>query len=342
MVNFNINTKKKRKAFEVLVFIITFFISITVYFVGNYFEDLSFQKKNYSYQLISSRIDSLNNSVFRNRYKNLEKYDDIKDYSYNAYKKNILNDPDSSFRRMIYYRLCRNISQYRNEKTFEEFLNQFEYESINKMDEQLLILEQENNEIPTKGDFHLVLILIIIIIMYPLRYFYYLIKWSINTLKEINNDQSELQLNKDENSLNEQNNVALVKNDPIVKSKFINYFTFNNEYLTGISYLNRIIIGWITSIIFGVGLYLMLTTAYKRSKSLGYGNNFSVIISILIPSLFIITLFLNFLEKTELEQSDENIYKSILIRLLLGLPHMILLFKNGTRKKNGEFRVKNS
>ena len=65
----------------------------------------------------------------------------------------------------------------------------------------------------------------------------------------------------------------------------------------------------------------------------------SIIYCVTIPSMLLLTFFLIFLENSETDFSDVNIFKSILFRLLLGLPHMILLFKNGTRKKIGKFEI---
>jgi hypothetical protein len=120
------------------------------------------------------------------------------------------------------------------------------------------------------------------------------------------------------------------------KSKFKNYFTFNNEYLTGLSYLNRMIIGILTSWIFGLGIFLMVASIFKRSKSLGFGNTLTIINCIIIPSALILNLVIRETER-RLGSSDDPLM--IILPLVFSIPHLILLFKNGIRNRNGGFRV---
>jgi hypothetical protein len=348
-----INTKKKRFAFEIIILVFTIFSCTSIFLIWNYIESYHYDNYNKKKQVINSKIDSLKDNAFRNRYDNLNKYEKINDYTYESYKKKILNERDSSFRREIYYRLCNLYSAYSNERTLDEFINQFEYNSINKIDEQISSLELQSEELskelPETNNIHIILIVILLTIIYPLRYIYYLIRWSLNTLKETENEkeiekenqQSVIQSKKDFNSLNINSNTDFLNDNKNEKSKFTNYFTFNNEYINGLSYLNRTIIGIFTFWIFGLGIYLMLTTIYKRSKSLGLSKKFSIFNCILIPSLFIFSFTLNFIETNELEYSNNNIFTSFLLRVLIGLPHLILVFKNGTRKKIGKFQIRN-
>jgi hypothetical protein len=120
------------------------------------------------------------------------------------------------------------------------------------------------------------------------------------------------------------------------KSKFKNYFNFNNEYITGLIYLNRIIVGILTSWIFGLGLFLMVASIFKRSKSLGLGNTLSIINCIIIPTALILNLVI---KETERMFGSSDDILMLIVPLVLGIPHLILIFKNGTRKRNGEFRV---
>jgi hypothetical protein len=345
--NYKINTKKKRFAFEIIFLLTTTFVCLIIFLTGNYLHDIELKSYYKKEEIIQSKIDSLNDNVFRHRYENLNENQRINDYSYESYKKSIFNDKDSSFRRIIYYRLCDLYSGYQNEKTFEEFIQQFEYDSINKIDEEItnLQLQKEivSKQFPYSNDHHIIFISILLTILYPLRLIYYLIRWSINTIKETE-ETSEINKNepKFDNSkigIVEINDTLIEENKKENKPKILNYFTFNNEYLNGISYLNRMIISSVTSIIFGIGIYLMLTTIFKRSKSLGFSNVISIVFCVTIPTMFLLNFVLIFIENSNSDFSDNNIFTSILFRLLFGLPHLVLLFKNGTRKKIGKFEI---
>jgi hypothetical protein len=121
------------------------------------------------------------------------------------------------------------------------------------------------------------------------------------------------------------------------ESNFKNYFTYNNEYLTGINYLNRMIIGIITIPIFFVGLFLMSTSVYKRTSSLGFTKSILIINCILIPVLCISTIMINYTE-SKFGTSDDPLM--FIIPLIFSISHMILVFKNGTRKKIGKFQIR--
>lgn len=111
------------------------------------------------------------------------------------------------------------------------------------------------------------------------------------------------------------------------KLKFINYFSYNNEYLSNSTYLIRFIIGFITIPIFFIGLLLISTTVYKRSYSLRFGKIVSVINSILIPIFFSLSIVINNTQKI-LGESDDPL---INIVYLYFIPHLFLIFKNGKK-----------
>lgn len=362
---YQINTKKKRLAFEIILFSFTFLICSIIFFIGDY--SMNYRRDNHYKKVeeIENKINKLKDNVFRKRYEYLETNQRITDYSYNSYKKNILDDKDSSFRRMIYYRLCDLYTDYKNEKSFEEFVTQFEYDSINIIDDQINQLEekkellsqqrQENELSNNWEDFHITLIVILLIIFYPLRLIYYIIKWSLNTLKETdispqNKKTDELKINtvieeirNPEIEVGVENKVDttyLEENTQFKENKktdIRNYFKFNNEYINGFSYLTRMLLSVFTSIIFGLGLLLMLSTIYKRSKSLGYNKTLSIINCIIIPVSFILNITINETERI-FGKSDDILMSTI--PLVLMIPHMILLFKNGTRKKMGKFQIR--
>ena len=133
-------------------------------------------------------------------------------------------------------------------------------------------------------------------------------------------------------TINEQNKIT-EKNSGIIK-----YFKFNNEYITGIMYLSRMLVSIFTSILFGLGILLMLSTIYKRTKSLGFNKTLSIINCIIIPLSFIFNLVINETER-KFGNSDDPLM--IIIPVVLLIPHSILLFKNGTRKKIGKFQLRN-
>jgi hypothetical protein len=338
---YKINTRKKRFAFETIILILTICVCSIVLFLGNYLHENEINNHYKKENLIQSKIDSLKENVFRNRYENLNKNEKINDYSYESYKKYILNDKDSSFRRDIYYRLCNLYSDYRNEKTFEEFVQQFEYDSINQIDEQISNLELKkdtlSNQYPESNEYHIILTIVLLLIIYPLRLIYYLIRWSVNTLKETeekieNINKNKFDLNK--NDIKYQKEITNSQTEK--KSKLINYFNFKNEYLTGINYLIRMIIGSITIPIFFIGLLIMSTSVYKRTSSLGFGKSMSIINCILIPILCVLTIMINYTENKFGNSGDPLM---LIIPLIFSLTHMILLFKNGTRKKIGKFEI---
>ena len=208
-IEYKLDTRKKRFAFEILLLILSMLICSTIYFTGKYRLNKLSEKEH----ITQIQIDSLSDNVFRNRYINLKNNQQLNDYSYESYKKTILNDKDTSFRRRIYYDLCTVFSEYRNERTFEEFLNQYQNVSIDEIDEQILNLQIQNENLSKKysdiSSNNLTLIIILLIIFYPLRFLFYLIKWSFHIIKgtEINKE------------IKQHDNLDLKKNEFITKTK---------------------------------------------------------------------------------------------------------------------------
>jgi hypothetical protein len=125
----------------------------------------------------------------------------------------------------------------------------------------------------------------------------------------------------------------------IKRSWVSKFFTFDSEYLSGLSYLNRMFLGFFTILLFGVGFYIILTSVYKRSKSLGFNNNLSIINCVVILSSFIFSYIISFIERSNTEVSNDLFFQYVFIQLVLGVPHMVLLFKNGLKDKYGNFRL---
>lgn len=149
-------------------------------------------------------------------------------------------------------------------------------------------------------------------------------------LGEIQEFHSEQKSEKTDSKLEQENRT---------KKGIRKYFSFDSEYLNGGTYLIRFLIGIFTSWIFGLGILLVLTTIYKRSKSLGLSRKTSIFNCVLIPLLLFISYYVSFVESRYIFMSDSEFYKLVLLRLLLGLPHFILLFKNGIRTKKGDLRI---
>jgi len=150
-------------------------------------------------------------------------------------------------------------------------------------------------------------------------------------LGEIQEFHSEQKSEKTDSKLEKENKT---------KKGIRKYFSFDSEYLNGGTYLMRFLIGIFTSWIFGLGILLVLTTVYKRSKSLGLSRKISIFNCVLIPLLLFISYYVSFVESRYIFLSDSEFYKLVLLRLLLGLPHFILLFKNGIKTKKGDLRIR--
>lgn len=103
------------------------------------------------------------------------------------------------------------------------------------------------------------------------------------------------------------------KNIPFFKR----FFTYSNEYISGTTYWLRQFLNSILILFFGLGLYFMALTCYKRAKSLGSDNIIAYMAAIFVPVL-------------TLTGQVARSY-SILAAFLFLLPHLFLIFKNGKR-----------
>ena len=95
------------------------------------------------------------------------------------------------------------------------------------------------------------------------------------------------------------------------------YFTYSNENISGSTYWIRQILNSFLIIIFGLGLYLMGLTTYKRAKAFNCDNDQALILSIIIPILMIVAMVLN-------SQGSG-------IAFFFFIPHLIFIFKNGNK-----------
>jgi len=104
------------------------------------------------------------------------------------------------------------------------------------------------------------------------------------------------------------------------------YFLFDNETITGSNYLVRVIIGTILIALFGLGLWIISATAYKRAGAFGWTKTYRIIVSILIPFLGISNLLAN---DPALLEAPFNLFEGV--GFAIGIFHLILLFKNGNK-----------
>ena len=103
------------------------------------------------------------------------------------------------------------------------------------------------------------------------------------------------------------------------------YFLFDDEPISGWSYLLRILVSSILVFLL-IGFWTASATAYKRSGALGWKKDIRIASAVLIP----IHVFLNVLP----DEIYETVYSGtfFMIVLVLGLLHLILWFKNGNKK----------
>jgi hypothetical protein len=355
MKYFKINTAKKRFAFEIII------LTIVLLFAGGLILIRNYSEEKYNTNIYITRKDSLNENYFNIIYILTKNHFTLEGFSYEAFKKNILDDKDSSFRKKVYYACCSREKTFSNDVSFVEFINNFEYDSINSIESEISLLKQKIGEIyeqrQESNEFYNNLIKFILITAYPIRFLYYLIRWALRTL-EISKRKKDIIITPE--------NIVTPDNDKIIKKSFhytdpINtlhnditapsnnpdnetniietvykgplpiWIRFSKEYISGSTYLWRMIIGTFLILFLGLGLYFMVITAYKRSNSLGLNKNNSILVSIIVTLLILICSVMratvlsidNYLNNTD------QYYQFLALTFLLLIPHFILIFKNG-------------
>ena len=106
------------------------------------------------------------------------------------------------------------------------------------------------------------------------------------------------------------------------------YFLFDNEPISGWNYLVRLLISSLL-FVFLVGIWLAASTAYKRAGAFGWKNDFKVVCAVLIP----VNTLINFMPDEVFFSSNSGTFNMVVI--LIAVLHLILLFKNGNKKKSG-------
>lgn len=118
------------------------------------------------------------------------------------------------------------------------------------------------------------------------------------------------------------------------------YFIFDNEPITGNSYWQRMVVGYIFSFVL-IGLWLIAATAYKRAGAFGWKKEIKNLTAILIP-IFAIA---NLLSKVK-GYNDLPLNLFDIIALIAAIFHIILLWGNGNKDlKNAiinQFEIANS
>jgi len=97
------------------------------------------------------------------------------------------------------------------------------------------------------------------------------------------------------------------------------YFTYANENISGTTYWMRQILNTFLILFFGLGLYLMGLTCYKRAKAFEADNVMAIMAAIMIPLFVIIAQFI--------------VEINPLAALLFQLPHLFFIFKNGNKNQ---------
>jgi len=98
-----------------------------------------------------------------------------------------------------------------------------------------------------------------------------------------------------------------------------NYFTYNNEYISGWRYWWRSFLQFFLVFFFGLGLYLQAVTIYKRAKSLGHTDGGALFFALLMTILMVISFPIGF-------AFPET---STVVTIIFSIPHWYLWFSDG-------------
>ena len=104
------------------------------------------------------------------------------------------------------------------------------------------------------------------------------------------------------------------------------YFLFDDEPITGNNYWRRVLLQTMAIALFGLGLWLLAATGYKRAGTFGWKKEFRILSAIFIP----ITGIANLLSR-DAGYSDSPINLFDIVAIVGALFHAVLLFKNGNK-----------
>ena len=100
------------------------------------------------------------------------------------------------------------------------------------------------------------------------------------------------------------------------------YFLFDDEPITGTTYLLRLFASGFLTIIL-IGLWLGAATGFKRAGAFGWSRDLKIICAVAVPIHIILNLLAN---ELEFESPTFAIFA-----LAISVLHLILLFKNGNK-----------
>lgn len=106
------------------------------------------------------------------------------------------------------------------------------------------------------------------------------------------------------------------------------YFLFDDEPITGNDYWRRVLLQSIAIVLFGLGLWLLAATGYKRAGTFGWKKEFRIISAIFIPIIGIANLL-----SRDVGYSDSPINLFDIVAVVGVFFHLVLLFKNGNKQQ---------
>ncbi len=119
------------------------------------------------------------------------------------------------------------------------------------------------------------------------------------------------------------------------------YFSFDDEPITGHTYWQRMLFGYITSFML-IGLWIASATAYKRAGAFGWKKEVRIISAILIPLLVISSIY-NKLESKSINREELHLNLLDVIGMISYVFHIVLIWSDGNRDLKGailkEFEV---
>lgn len=114
--------------------------------------------------------------------------------------------------------------------------------------------------------------------------------------------------------------------------KSSNWFDFKTTYLTGNQYFGRYVVSMFLMIFIVPGIWLLSSTVYKRSKSLGWSRVNAIIGAVIFPIIVLLVWISRFLNE------DYSIF-----HLILAIIHFVLWFSDGigfiSQKQDEQIRV---
>lgn len=179
-IKFNeIKTKKKRLALELLILILSSVVISLLLLASEGYSSLNEKRMI----VINENINRLKANPYYERYTFLnEKYTHFD--SYEDFKSRIKIDRDTTYSKYL-YRLLNESGYYGDGYVnIETFVLRFQNCNIDSIDAKIEALEAEYDSPRVVHNYSEYFSIIIFVIMYPIRFLYYLIRWAIRVLSE--------------------------------------------------------------------------------------------------------------------------------------------------------------